>query len=196
MSFGLQLAHPVQNVNHARNYRKNTRNYHNKKKRKQTQLQHYPRDRAHLANSRYFAGPTWFHSHFVADEQMQNHCADKDDRVACNHKDRKPRGKASIFRIGLTPVADTQCDDAAQKQTFVCNWIEIYSERAALVVSARNISVQSVAYGRENKNDDRRETLPFQRVAAFDALAIINRHRHKNRDHQNPDDSDLVGSGH
>jgi hypothetical protein len=30
----------------------------------------------------------------------------------------------------------------------------------------------------------------------MDALAVINGHRHKNRNHQNPDDGDLVGRGH
>jgi hypothetical protein len=30
----------------------------------------------------------------------------------------------------------------------------------------------------------------------LDALAIIDRHRYKNRDHQNPDNGDFVGSGH
>src|SRR6266550_1219882 len=104
---------------------------------------------------------------------------DEKERVARDYKHRKPRGKASVFRIGLTPVADAQCDDAAQKQTFVRNWIEIHSERAALVIPACNVPVETVAYGRKNKNNDRRETLPLQRIAAFDALAIINRHRHK-----------------
>src|SRR5262249_15738548 len=101
---------------------------------------------------------------------MQNRCAHKNDRVTRDYEDRKPRGKSSIFRRGLAPVADAQGDDATQKQTFVRNWIEIHSKRAALVVLPRDVSIQAIACGRKNKNDDCGETLPFQRIAALNTL--------------------------
>src|ERR1043166_5824874 len=127
---------------------------------------------------------------------MQDRCAHENYRVTCNYEDGKPRGKSSIVGRGFAPVADAQGDDATQKQAFVRNWIEIHSKRAALVVSPRDVSVQSIACGRQNKNDDCGETLPFQGIAALDTLAIVNRHRYKSRDHQDPDDGDLVGRSH
>src|SRR5581483_4729170 len=115
---------------------------------------------------------------------------------ACDDDHREPHGKASVFRIGLAPIADTQGDDAAQKQTFVRDWIKIYSESASLVEPTRNVAIQSIAYRSENKNNDRCVALPFERLASFYALAIIDGHRHKRGDHQDPHHGDLIGSGH
>ena len=158
-------------------------------------MQHYPADRAHLANGGHLAGPIWFHVHFAI-KQIQDNCADEDHGITRDDKNRKPCRESSVIGVGFAPIADAEGDDTTQKKSFVRDRIKITAERAALVVSARNITIQPVAHGSENKNSDRRKTLPFERFAAFDALAIIDRHQHKGGDHQNPDNGDLIGGGH
>src|SRR5947208_16876558 len=61
---------------------------------------------------------------------------------------------------------------------------------------ARNVAVQTITDGSDHENGDCSITHPLKRRAMVDALAIIDRHGHKSRDHQNPDDGDLVGRGH
>jgi hypothetical protein len=38
--------------------------------------------------------------------------------------------------------------------------------------------------------------LPLERLAAFNAFAIVNRHCDESRDHQDPNDGDFVGGRH
>ena len=124
-------------------------------------LQHHPGDSAHLADGCYFSGPTWFYTHFIADEILQDPGADQDYRVPSDDQNREPRRKSAVLGIDLAPVADAQSDDAAQQQAFVRDRIENRSERAPLFVAARNVSIESVAHSRDQKNRDRGETLPF-----------------------------------
>jgi hypothetical protein len=159
-------------------------------------LQHHPGDSAHLADGCYFSGPTWFYPHFVADEIVQDPGADQDYRVPRNHQNREPRRKPAVLGIDLAPVADAQSNDAAQQQTLVRDWIENRAERAPLFVAAGDVTIESVAHGSDQKNGDGGETLPFERLAALNALTIINRHGDERRDHQNARNGDLVGSRH
>jgi hypothetical protein len=64
------------------------------------------------------------------------------------------------------------------------------------MVATRDVSVQAVTQRGDQENSDGSEAFPFQRRAALNALAIINRHRDESRNHQNPNDSDFVGRGH
>src|SRR5882724_3280754 len=82
VTFGLQLADAFHDVDHPGNEGEDSRHHHDEPQRQKSQLQHHPRDRAHLTNSRDFSRPTWFHAHFVADEIMQDGRADQNDRVA------------------------------------------------------------------------------------------------------------------
>ena len=75
VAFGLQLAHTIHYVNDAGHECENSGDDDNEEQGKKMQLQHHPRDRAHLANSRNFAGPIWFHLH-LAVKQMQDTRAD------------------------------------------------------------------------------------------------------------------------
>ena len=159
------------------------------------QLQHHPRDRAHLADSRNFACPVRFHFHFAV-EQMQDDRAHEDDSIACDDENWEPRGKSPVIRIELAPVRDAQRDDAAEEQALVRDRIEDYTKRAALIVMPRDIAIEPVANRGEQKNNDRRVSLPFERRTALNALAIINRHRDKHRNHQNPNDCNFVGRRH
>src|SRR5438552_17442636 len=127
---------------------------------------------------------------------MQNNRAYEDDGVPRDHENRKPSREPSVFRINLTPVTDAECENAAQEQTFVRDWIEDHSERTALVVPPGHIAIEPVADGGEQEDHDRGKPLPLEWFAALDALAIINRQGHDHRDHQNPDHGDFVGSRH
>src|SRR5256886_14684817 len=131
----LQLANALQYVNDARDESEHARHHHDKGEGKKAQLQHHPRDRAHLANGGDFSGPARFHFHFVADEIMENDRADQDDRVAGNDEDRKPNRKFSVVGIGFAPVADAESNNATQEQAFVRDWIENCAEGAALFVA-------------------------------------------------------------
>src|SRR5690242_1731569 len=122
--FRLQLPHAFDHINHSRNRGENSRYYYDKPQRQKSQLQHDPRDRTHLTNRRYFAGPTGSHLHFVADEIMQDGCADQNDSIACDNENRKPGWEPSIFGIYLAPVADAQSDDPTQEQTFIRDRVE------------------------------------------------------------------------
>src|SRR5438876_9736594 len=123
MSFGLQLADAIHHVNHAGDQSEKSRDDADEKQRKKTQLEHHPPDSAHLANGRNFTGPIRF-DEYLAVQQMQNNRAYEDDSVPRDHENRKPSREPSVFRINLAPVADAQCDNAAQEQTFVGDWIE------------------------------------------------------------------------
>src|SRR4029077_14032860 len=108
----------------------------------------------------------------------------------------EPPGKPSVIRIDIAPIADAQGNDGAQEQAFIGNRIENCAERAPLFVTTSDISVEAVARGRNEKNHDRRKTLPFKRRTALDALAIIDSHRDESRNHQNPNDCDFIGRRH
>src|SRR4030095_8271317 len=75
-------------------------------------------------------------------------------------------------------------------------WIENDSQRTPLVVAARDVAIQTITDGSDQENGDCSKTHPFERRATLDALTVVNGHRDKSRNHQNPDDSDLVRRGH
>ena len=127
---------------------------------------------------------------------MQDRSAHQNNGVAGNDEDWEPYRKFSVIRIALAPISDAQRNDAAQEQTFVGDRVENGTECAALFVATRNISVEAVARGGEQENDNSGEPLPFQRRPALDALTIIDCQRHKHRNHQNPDNGDLVRGSH
>src|ERR1700686_3595928 len=127
---------------------------------------------------------------------MKHRAANENNNVARDDQDREPGGKSSVFRIDFAPIADAECDDSVQEQALVGDWIENHPERTALVVSPGHIAIESVADGGEQEDHDRGKALPLEWFTALDALAIINRHRHEPRDHQNPDHGDFVGSRH
>src|SRR6185503_9791157 len=84
----------------------------------------------------------------------------------------------------------------AQEQALVRDRIQDDAESALLVVAAGNVAIESIADRRDKKNHDRGVTLPFLGLSAFDALAVIERHEDESRDHQNPDESDLIRRRH
>src|SRR5207248_10442055 len=84
VTFRLQLADAFDNIDQPGNEGEDSGNDDDKPQRQKSQLQHHPRDCAHLTNGRDLARPTWFHPHFVADEIMQNGRADQNDCVAGN----------------------------------------------------------------------------------------------------------------
>src|ERR1700682_2037955 len=127
---------------------------------------------------------------------MKHRAANENNNVARDDQDREPGGKSSVFRIDFAPIADAERDDSAQEQAFVGDWIENHPERTALVVSPGHIAIESVADGGGQEDHDRGKALPLEWFTALDALAIIDRHRHERRDHQNPDHGDFVGSRH
>jgi len=194
--FRLQLPDPFDHVNDTGNGGENSRYGYNKPQREKSQLQHDPRDRAHLTNGRNLPCPTRFHLQFVADKIMQDGGAHQNYGVAGNDEDREPNRKFSVIRIALAPISDAQRNDAAQEQTFVGDRVEDGTECAALFVATRNVSVETVARGGEQENDNGGEALPFQRRPALDTLTIIDRQRHEYRNHQNPDNGDLVRGSH
>src|SRR5437773_3446953 len=124
VTFGLQLPDAFDDINHTRNEDEDSRHDHDEPQRQKSQLQHHPRDRAHLTNSRHLARPTWFQPHFVADEIMQNSGTDQNYRVARNDENREPYRKFSVIGIALAPIGNAQGDDAAQQQTFVGDRVE------------------------------------------------------------------------
>ena len=159
-------------------------------------LKHDPADRDHLTDRRHLAGPARSYFHFVTDKHVQNGGPNENNRVPRDHNDREPGGELAIIWVNPAPVADTERDDAAEKQSFIRNRIENGPELAALFVTARNITIEPVACGGDQKNYNRGVSLPFERVTALDALPVIYRHQNKRRNHENPDDGYLVGGGH
>ena len=65
----------------------------------------------------------------------------------------------------MAPIADAERDDAAEEQAFVGDRIEDDAEGAALVITPRDIAIESVADRRDEEDEDRGEALPFQRFA-------------------------------
>src|SRR5437762_6048056 len=133
--------------------------------------------------------------HFAV-QQVQYTRADENHGIARDNENGKPGWKSSVIGINIAPIADAQCNDGAQEQAFISNRIENRAERAPLFVTTRDISIEPVAYGCDQKNRDRGKTLPFERGAALDALAIIDSHRDEYRNHQDPNHRDFVGSRH
>ena len=196
MSLSLQLTHAFHHVDDARNKSKNAGDEDNEDERKEMKLQHHPGDSAHLANSCYFSGPTWFYPHFIGDEIVQDDGTDQNDGVARDNENGKPCRKSAVIGIDFAPVAYAQGDDAAEQQSLVRNRIENRTERAPLFVAPGDVTVESVADRRDQKNGNRRETLPLERIVTLDALAILNRHGDERRDHEDANDSDFIGSRH
>ncbi len=79
----------------------------------------------------------------------------------------------SVLRIDVAPIADRERDDGAEEQALVRNRIEDDAERAFLVVTARDVTVEAVARGGDEENSDRGITLPLDRFAALDARSVI-----------------------
>ena len=65
--------------------------------------------------------------------------------IARDNEDREPGWESAVLRIDIAPITDAQCDDAAQKQSFVGDRIENDSKRTPLIVATRDVSIQSVA---------------------------------------------------
>src|SRR5438105_3268361 len=124
LTSGLQLADASDDIDHAGNEGEDSRHHHDEPQWQKSQLQHHPRDRAHLTNSRDLASPTWFNPHFIADEIMQDGGADQNDRVAGNDENRKPYRKFSVIGIALAPISNAQGDDTAQEQTLIGDRVE------------------------------------------------------------------------
>ncbi len=102
----------------------------------------------------------------LAVEEMKHRAADHDDGVAADHEHREPGGKSSVLRIDVAPVADAQRDDSAEEQALVRDRIEDDAERALLVVTTRDIAIETVARGGDEKDHDRGVALPFERLTA------------------------------
>ena len=194
MPLRLQLLHASSHVNNPGNESEQSRGGDHINERKEVQLKHDPGNRRHLQDRRHFAGPAWSYLHFPI-KNMEHSTADEDDRVPRDDEHRKPGGKSAIIRI-VAPVSDAEGNDAAEEQTFVRDRIENNAEGTALVVTARDITIEPVTDGGEKKNNNRGEALPFERFAALDTLTIIDRHRDEGRNHENPNYSDLVGGRH
>ena len=65
-----------------------------------------------------------------------------------------------------------------------------------MVVTARDITIETVAHGGDEKDHDCGVALPLERLPALDALPVIDRHQDERRNHQNADERDLVRGGH
>src|SRR6266446_94289 len=115
---------------------------------------------------------------------MENRAADQDDGVAADHKHREPGGELAVLRIDVAPIANAEGDDGTEEEAFVRDRVEDNTERALLVVTARDIAVETVACGGEKENQDRGIALPLERLTALDALSIIDRHQNEGGDHQ------------
>ena len=50
-----------------------------------------------------------------------------------------------------------------------------------MIIMARNVAIDSVAYTRDNECENSYPAQPIERLAAFDALTIIERGGHKHR---------------
>src|SRR4029077_3293959 len=111
----LQLAEAFDDIDHPGNEGEYSRHRHDEPQRQKSQLQHHPRNRAHLTNGRDLTRPTRFHPHFVADEIMQDGRADQNDRVAGNDQNGEPYRKFSVIGIALAPISNAQGDDTAQE---------------------------------------------------------------------------------
>src|SRR5450755_1252566 len=127
---------------------------------------------------------------------MKHRAADHNDRVARDDEDGKPCRKFSVMLVARAPVADAERNEAAQQESLVRDRIENHAERAALIVTPRDVAIEAVTDGREEKDRDGSEALPILRAAFLNALPIINRQRHEYRDHQDPDHGDFVGGCH
>src|SRR6266478_1232047 len=111
---------------------------------------------------------------------MQYTRADENHGISRDNENWKPGWKSSVLRVDIAPIADAQGNDGAQEQAFIGNRIENCAERAALFVTTSDISIESVADGRDQKNHDGGKTLPFERRAPLNALAVIDSHRDEN----------------
>ena len=127
MTAGLQLPDAFDYIDHTGNEGKDSRHHHDEPQRQKSQLQHHPRNRAHLTNGRDLTRPTGFNPHFVADEIMQDGRADQNDRVTGNDENRKPYRKFSVIGIALAPIGNAQGDDTAQEQTLIGDRVENYA---------------------------------------------------------------------
>src|SRR5438552_14680431 len=127
---------------------------------------------------------------------MQHTRADENHSDSRDNENGKPGWKSSVLGIDIAPIADAQGNNGAQEQSFIGNRIENRAECAALFVTTRDISIESVADGCDQKNRDRGKTLPFEWRTALNALAVIDSHRDEDRNHQDPNDRDFVGSRH
>src|SRR5207247_11120949 len=94
-------------------------------------------------------------------EKIQDRRAYEKNSVARNHKHREPGRKTAVLRVELAPVTNAQGDDPAKQQPFIGNWIENDSQRTALMVVTRDVSVQAVTQLGNKEDSDGRETLPL-----------------------------------
>src|SRR5664279_3096685 len=127
---------------------------------------------------------------------MKHRAANHNDYIARDDKNGKPYRKFSVMLVARAPIADAEGNDAAEQKSFVGDRVQNHSERAALIVTARDVAIETVTGGREEKDHDGGKALPILRATFLDALPIINRQRDEYRDHQDPDHGDFVGGCH
>src|SRR6059058_4549368 len=82
---GLQLSYPIHDVDYARDEGKQAGGENDPDEAQKLELQHDPCDCRHLQHRGDFADPARLHMH-LAVEQMENDCADQNDRVTRNHE--------------------------------------------------------------------------------------------------------------
>ena len=88
----------------------------------------------------------------MSDQKIEHCGSDENNGIARNHQDREPNGKTAILWIDFAPVTNAQGDDPAQKQTLIGNRIEDYSERAALIIAAGDITIETITDGGDEEN--------------------------------------------
>src|SRR5947207_4414290 len=99
---------------------------------------------------------------------MKHRAADHNDRVARYDEDGKPCRKCSVMLIARAPVADAERNDAAEQESLVGDGIEDHTERAALIVTPRDVAIEAVTDRRDEKDRDGGEALPILRAAFLD----------------------------
>src|SRR5205823_14315695 len=99
---------------------------------------------------------------------------DQNDHVARYDEDGKPCGKFSVMRVAWAPVVDAERNDASEQQSFVGDRIEDHAKGAALIVASRDVAIEAVTDGREEKDRDGGQALPILRAAFLNAWPTIN----------------------
>src|SRR5262245_59333344 len=108
---------------------------------------------------------------------MKDRAANENDRVTCDNQDWKPGREFSVMLIACAPITNAQSNDAAEEKAFVCNRIEYYPERAALIITACDVAIESITNRGEKEDRDRCEALPILGITFLNALPVVDRER-------------------
>lgn len=120
-------------------------------------------------------------------EIVQNGDSAKDNDVSGDNKHGKPDGDMLIV---VPPWSEGEGNDAGEKKEFIGDGVDKCAKFGALVESAGDKAINSIAGCCEDEYDDGESAGGFVRVAELDAFTVVDGEHCKDGDEKNSSEGD------